>query len=157
MISLNIRLLLVLFIAFVLTIIPLPEMLTAFRPAWVLLLVLYVQFFLPDYFNITVLFFLGICMDILLSTVIGEHAFALLLTTWFAAGKVRRFGFFSPFQQIMLVTVFCIIYQLAIFIVDVFLGMHSNLQVVTGGVLFSLFFWPWLRILTDNFLQKVAL
>ena len=150
MISQNLRLLLALFIAFVLTILPLPEAVMGFRPPWILLFALYVRFFLPSYFNITVVFFLGLCVDVLLSTVIGEHAFALLLTTWFASGKARRFIFFSLIQQMMLIAVFCLIYQLIIFFIDAFLGYHNNILTLTGAVALSVFFWPWIRMLADS-------
>lgn len=150
MMTLNLRLFLALFMAFVLTILPLPEMVMGFRPPWILLFVLYVQFFLPSYFNVTLLLFLGLCIDVLLSTVIGEHAFALLLTTWLAAGKARRFSFFSLIQQMMLIAIFCLVYQLIIFFIDAFLGYHNGVWTLTGAVVLSMFFWPWLRVLADG-------
>jgi rod shape-determining protein MreD len=141
--TLNIRLFLALIIALTLTILPLPDVMMGIKPLWVLMLVLYVQFFLPHYFNITLLFFLGLCLDVLLSTVIGEHAFALLLTTWFAAGKARRFNFFAMLQQMMLVALYCLIYQLIVFLIDAFLGYNNGLWIVVGTVSLSTFFWPW--------------
>lgn len=150
MITLNIRLFLALFISFVLTILPLPEMVIGFRPPWILLFVLYVQFFLPHYFNVTLLLFIGLCIDVLLSTVIGEHAFALLLTTWLAAGKARRFGFFSLIQQMMLIALLCLVYQLIIFFIDAFLGYHNGVWTFSGAVVLSMLFWPWLRVLADG-------
>ncbi len=150
MINLNFRLFLALFITFVLTIIPLPAMVMGFRPPWILLFALYIQFFLPNYFNITLLFILGLCMDVLLSTVIGEHSFALLLTTWFATGKARRFNFFSLFQQMMLIGAYCLIYQLIIFIIEAFLGYHNGLLIGVGAVALGMFLWPWVRMLADG-------
>ena len=143
MLTLNLRLFFALFIAFVLTIVPLPEIMTGLRPAWVLMLVLYIQFFLPDYFNITLLFFLGLCLDVLLSTVIGEHAFALVLTTWFASGKARRFNFFSIIQQMALIALFCLVYQLNIYLIEAFVGYNPDLLMVVGPTLFSTLLWPW--------------
>ena len=140
--TLNIRLFFALFIVFVLTILPLPEMAMGLRPPWVLMFVLYIQFFLPNYFNITLLFFLGLCLDVLLSTVIGEHAFALLLTTLFAAGKARRFNFFSVIQQMMMVALFCLLYQLIIFLIDAFLGYNNGPWLVVGTALLGMLFWP---------------
>lgn len=150
MITLHLRLFLTLFLAFVLTIIPLPALVMGFRPPWILLFVLYIQFFLPNYFNITLLLILGLCVDVLLSTVIGEHSFALLLTTWFAAGKARRFNFFSLFQQMMLIALYCLIYQLIIFIIEAFLGYHNGILVGAGAVVLSMFLWPWVRMLADG-------
>lgn len=150
MTTLTLRLFLLLFIALVLTIIPLPDMIVGFRPPWILLFVLYIQFFLPNYFNISWLFFLGLCLDVLLSTVIGEHAFALVLLTWFATGKSRRFVFFSMSQQMMLVGFFCLVYQLIIFLIDAFLGYNNGLARVAGTAFISMLFWPWLRMVFDR-------
>ena len=153
MMTLNLRLMFALLVAFVLTILPLPVMMMGFRPPWILILVLYVQFFLPNYFNITLLLFLGLCLDVLLSTVIGEHAFALILTTWFASGKARRFNFFSMVQQMMVVALCCLVYQLIIFLIDAFLGYNTGLWMVIGTALLSMFFWPWVEwVLTNGLL-----
>ena len=148
--TLNIRLFFVLIIVFVLTILPLPEVMAGFRPPWVLLFVLYIQFFLPNYFNITLLFLLGLCLDVLLSTMMGEHTFALLLTTWFASGTGRRFNFFSMLKQMMLVSLFCLVYQFIIFLIDAFLGYHNEPWMVVGTALLSLLLWPWVRWILAN-------
>lgn len=150
MMTLNIRLCVAFIIAFVLTIMPLPYLIMGIRPLWILLLVLYIQFYLPNYFNMMALLILGSCIDVLLSTVIGEHVFALVLTTWFAAGKVRRIGFFSIVQQLMLLMVLCVIYQFIIFLIEAFCGYYNNLWTMAGAALFSMMLWPWMRILGDS-------
>jgi rod shape-determining protein MreD len=140
--TLNVRLLFSLIAAFGLSIIPLPDILMAFRPPWLLLLILYIQFFLPQYFIVTLLVFLGVCLDVLLSTVIGEHAFALILTTWIASGKVRRFHFLAMIQQLGFIALLCFVYQSILFLTDAFLGYNYQLCMVVGPVLGSLFLWP---------------
>ena len=150
MMTLNSRLCLAFILVFILTILPLPQPVMGFRPPWILLVVLYIQFYLPNYFNMTVLFILGLCIDVLLSTVIGEHAFALVLTTWFAAGKCRRINFFSIVQQMMLLMALCVIYQLVVFLIEAFCGYHNNPWTMTGAALFSMMLWPWMRILGDT-------
>ena len=108
------------------------------------------DYLLPNYFNIFLLFFLGLCLDVLLSTVIGEHVFALVLTTWFVAGKVRRFYLFSMGQQMVLVALFCLVYQSILFLIDAFLGYNNGPWLIVGTALFSMLFWPWVRVLADS-------
>ena len=148
----NTRLVMAMASSLALTILPLPEMATGFRPQWVLLLVLYIQFFLPNYFRVTWLLLLGLCLDVLLMSVMGEHAFALLLTSWFAAGKTRRFVFFSTIQQMVLMIVFCFFYQLIIYLIDASLGFINNRELwfVCETVLSSVFVWPWMKWLSDE-------
>jgi rod shape-determining protein MreD len=157
MISLNFRLAILLLIAFILTIMPMPAFMIGFRPPWVLLLVLFIQLYLPNYFNITVLFILGLCLDILLSTVIGEHVFALLFTNWIANKRERRFKFFSLVQQMLFVGLYCLVYLTIIYLIDSFLGYSSVLWQIWIAVIISMLIWlimqqlmPGLILLNKN-------
>jgi len=149
-ITTNIRLFLCFTLALMLTIMPLPVVLEPFRPQWVLLLMLYVQFYLPACFRISLVFLVGLSVDLLLSTVIGEHAFALLLTAWVACGRTRRFKFLSTLQQMFLIIIFCMIEQGVIFVVEAFQGYSVTILDGFGTVLSSMFFWPLVKWLLDR-------
>lgn len=156
MTSLNSRLCIAFILALILTILPMPEFLVGIRPPWVLLLVLYLQLYMPDYFNLIVLFLLGLILDVLLSTVIGEHTFALFLVTWAASNKARRFYCFSIAQQMTLIGFFSLMYQLTIVIIDAFLGFHVAFISVLGSSMMSVILWPWIRLISeDTLLVKV--
>ncbi|MBA2648120.1 MAG: rod shape-determining protein MreD [Legionella sp.] len=157
MLSIRLRLFAGFILVLVLSILPLPEMITAFRPAWVLLLVLYIEYFLPGKFNLATVVMLGLVLDVLLSSVIGEHSFALLLVTWIASSKSRRFQFFSMMQQIFLIGFFCLIYQMVIVFINALLGFHYNIYNPFICAFVSMFFWPWIRLLgEDIFLTGVV-
>lgn len=147
---LTLRVFFVLFMVLVLSIIPLPDILTEFRPAWLLLFVLYLQFFLPNYFNIPLLFVLGFSLDVLLSTVIGEHVFALLFITWLASRKERRFRFFSIAEQLFFITIFSILYELIIFMIHAFLGTNTNGLQFMVTALVTIFGWFGARMCMDK-------
>ncbi|MBL7479974.1 rod shape-determining protein MreD [Legionella bononiensis] len=136
--------------ALVLSILPMPEILSAFRPPWILLLVLYIEYYLPGNFRLTTLLITGLLLDVLLSTVIGEHSFALLLVTWIASTKSRRFQFFSMIQQICLIGFFCLLYQSVISFINALLGFHYSLLMPIASALLGMFFWPWIRLLGDG-------
>lgn len=144
-------------IALGLSILPIPGLISAFRPPWILLLVLYIEYFLPGKFKLIGLVIIGLVLDVLLSTVMGEHAFALLLVTWIASTKTRRFQFFSMMQQIFLIGFFCLIYQLTISLIDALLGFnYSPISPIISAAL-GMFFWPWIRLLgEDTLLTRVA-
>jgi rod shape-determining protein MreD len=150
MIYLKVRILLALLMMFIMTILPLPEMFTGFRPPWVLLFVLYLQLLLPRYFNLIFLFLIGLCLDVLSSAVLGEHAFALVLTTWLASTKTRRFEFFSLGQQMAYIILFCCTYQFVIVLVDAFLGYHYDLLSMVVSAFIGMLLWPWIRLLADS-------
>ena len=136
--------------ALILSILPLPELISAFRPPWVLLMVLYIEYFLPGNFKLTTLLLIGLLMDVLLSTVIGEHSFALLLVTWIASSKSRRFRFFSMMQQICLIGFFCLLYQSVISFIHASLGFNYSSLMPIASALLSMILWPWIRLLGDG-------
>jgi rod shape-determining protein MreD len=150
--SLGLRLFLVALLALALTILPLPELILALRPPWVLILVLYLQFFLPDYFNLVILLIIGLVLDVLLSTIFGEHAFALSLVSWIASNKARRFRLYTISQQMVLVGFFSLLYQMLILMIDTSLGYHTRFMLSLGSAVISILLWPWLRVLADEFL-----
>ncbi|MDI1351236.1 MAG: rod shape-determining protein MreD [bacterium] len=136
--------------ALILTILPMPELISVFRPPWILLLVLYIEYFLPGKFKLFTLTLVGLLLDVLLSTVLGEHSFALLLVTWIASTKSRRFQFFSMIQQICVIGFFCLLYQATISLLDALLGFNYNLMMPIASAGFGMFIWPWIRLLADG-------
>src|SRR3990167_2254481 len=101
--SLSLRLAIIFILSLILTILPLPGFLLFLKPLWVLLWLLYLQFYLPGCFHIVILVLLGLVLDALLSTVIGEHAFAFSIVGWIANSKFKRFSFFSMEQQMVVI------------------------------------------------------
>lgn len=149
--SINLRFFIALLLSLVLTIIPLPHLLANFRPPWVMLLVLYLQFFLPGLFSISLVVILGLILDVLLSTVLGEHIFALSLVCWIASNKSRRFSLFSMEQQMALIGAFALLYELLILITDACFGYRVGFILpLTGTALVSVLLWPWIRLLADD-------
>lgn len=156
MTPITLRLVLAFLLVLALTILPMPEFMSGIRPPWVLMLVLYLQFYLPDYFDVWVLFIVGLILDVLLSTVLGEHAFALCMVAWLASNKARRFYFFSIGQQMALIGLLCFVYQLIMMLIDAFISFHTSWLGLIGSTLLSVLMWPWVRLVAeDTLLAKV--
>lgn len=147
---LNLRLIVATILALALTILPLPELLVGLRPPWALLLLLYVQFFLPNQFNLILLVAIGLALDTLLSTVLGEHALALSLVAWIASSKARRFDLFTMSQQMALIGLFCLFYQMLILFIDYSLGYYSGFVMPLVSTLITILLWPWIRLIADE-------
>lgn len=144
------RLIMAFILALALTIMPMPEFFGGVRPLWIMLLVIYIQCYLPEYFNLPVILVIGVILDVLLATVIGEHMFAIALVTWIISFKARRFYFFSMEQQMALIGTLCFIYELILWVVDSFLGYSISLVAVIGSAMISLLLWPWIRMIADD-------
>ncbi|CDZ78877.1 Rod shape-determining protein MreD [Legionella massiliensis] len=156
MTSLGPRLFVAALLVLALTILPLPELLIGLRPPWVLVLLLYLQFFLPDHFNLMLLLVIGLALDVLLSTVLGEHAFALSIVSWIASTKARRFRLFTMGQQMALIGFFCLLYQAVILMIDASLGYYYGFIMPLGSTLITILLWPWVRLLADDTLAIKA-
>lgn len=148
--SVALRLTVVFITALVLSILPMPEVFNGFRPPWILLFLLYIEYYLPSKFNVCMVLLIGLLLDVLLATVIGEHSFALLFTTWVASSKSRRFQFFSMLQQICLIGFFCFMYQFLISLIDGLLGFNYSIYMSLVSAGLGIFFWPWIRLLGDS-------
>ena len=149
--KLNFHLIFVFLCALMLTIMPLPNVFVSFRPPWVLLVLLYTQFYLPNYFSLIVTVILGISMDVLLSTILGQHVLALIIPAWIASGRTRRFHIFSMSQQLLLLTLLCFIYQLVLYLIDSYQGFNHTLLMMLATTLTSLMVWPWVNLLLSRF------
>lgn len=148
--KLELRLLLFVLIALALTILPLPAVFSGVRPAWVLLVILYAQFFLPNYFSVWAVVLLGFFMDTLQATLLGEHVFSFVLTTWLASNLTRRFSMFLLPQQIAWITMLCFIYRFTLYLINRYQTLNDTLLMVLGTTILSLMIWPWLLVIFNH-------
>lgn len=146
------RLTLGLLFVLILTAVPVPVGLSGFKPAWVLLYVLYLQFYVPEAIHAFVLLLIGLCLDVLYPATLGAHGFALIVTIWLVSEKSRRFEFFPIGQQLLLVFLCCLVYQFIIFLIHAFQGHHVDAFLMVCSAFLSLLFWPWLKMFSDHFL-----
>lgn len=137
-------------IALVLTILPIPSVFADFRPPWVLLVILYSQFFLSNSFPLLFLLVLGVSLDILLATIIGEHIFALVAIAWITTNQARRFQLFLLGKQMAVIGVFCFIYQLLLCAIDSLQGLHPLAWSPLIAAFMGILFWPWVKLLLDD-------
>src|SRR3990167_5637834 len=151
----TILMLLVFLFALILTIIPLTSAVFLLRPPWVLLSILYMQFYIPNEFKIYMLFILGCTMDSLLYTVIGEHLFALAVVIWLTTSKARSFCMAPIGHQMLRIGLYGIVYQGCLALIDSLCGDHVKFISIIGPSIIGVLLWPWLRLIGDNcFLKK---
>ena len=140
------KLIVVLILMFMLSIIPLPSMLSLIRPLWVMLFMLFIQVTIPSRFRVGGLLLVGLTLDTLCFSVMGEHAAALILTAWLASHWVRRFNFFSMPQQIIMISGLSFVYQSILYIFDWGFGYHANPLPYLIPILSTMLLWPWFKL-----------
>ena len=88
-----------LFIAAWLQVLPLPEILDLGRPEWLTLVLLYWVIALPHRIGVLWGFAVGLFQDVLTGAVLGQHALALALVAWIALSAYKRIRVFPALQQ----------------------------------------------------------
>ena len=110
-------------LAALLTVLPLPEWLEAYRPEWMALVVIYWVIALPDRFGLFTAWIAGFFMDVLEGSLLGLNALALALVAYMALSLYQRMRMFTPIQQSSTVLILVGIHQLLSFWV---LTAHSQ-------------------------------
>lgn len=132
-----------LILALMLQVMPLPIMVDAFRPDWVLLVLAYWALALPTRVNVGVAFIYGLVLDILLGTTLGIHSFSMSLVIFILAANYQRLRNYSVWQQAMIIGIMAALYHLVVFWLQHLLTDIYFLFDYLWPVLSSIFFWPW--------------
>lgn len=86
------------FIVFLLTALPLPQVLAYWRPEWVAMVLVFWVLNEPEWVGVWVAFFLGILLDALLGTVFGLHPLMLAVVAYLTRLSYRWVRVFSIWQ-----------------------------------------------------------
>lgn len=135
--------LLTLLIAIIASIVPLPLSVDAFRPDWVLIVLIYWCMALPDRVNIITAWIMGFLLDVILGSVLGVHATAMAMAVYIVAENFQKIRNFSIWQQALITGVLAALYHLVVFwlqrfLIDVYFLTSYLYPVITTIVL-----WPW--------------
>jgi len=142
-------------IALMLTVIWLPQPFALARPLWALLLIIYLQVSLPARFSVSAMVVLGLTMDVLCPNVMGVHALALTIPSFYLAGRARRFHFFTVLQQMLWVGALSLVYQLILALLAYSLGYAPSILAICLPVISTLLLWPWLSYFLDHLFLRV--
>ena len=134
----------------VVSVMALPQALIYMRPLAALSLIIYVQVFLPRFFNGVMLWSLGLVLDVLIGCVMGQHCLGFILVSWGLSERVRRFKFFTVLQQMTWVFFFCVVNQFSFGLVDWSVGHWHDLMYYLLPVGITPLCWPWMTILADR-------
>ena len=138
------------FIALLLTVIPLPEWIKPYRPQWVSLVLIYWCIALPHRVGIGTGFSLGILLDTLTSTLLGQHALGMVCIAFLAIQLHMRVRTFPLWQQALGILALLLLEHLCTYVI---IDMTSQTPLnysywfapLVGAVL-----WPWVFVTLRN-------
>ncbi|OAI48843.1 hypothetical protein AYO45_00790 [Gammaproteobacteria bacterium SCGC AG-212-F23] len=143
-----------LFIALVLTLLPMPSWFGWLRPHWILLVLIYWAMTQPYQVNVGTAWVVGIILDVLTGTLLGEHALGLTVITYFVVRFQSRLQMFPLLQQGLCVFLLVVLYQAILFSVQGFLGDAPKTMLYWLASITSVLIWPWLFVVLQDFRRK---
>jgi len=138
-------------VAFVLTLLPMPGWTVWLRPQWVLMIVIYWAMISPERFNVGSAWVIGIFLDVLAGTLLGEHALALTVAAYLVARSHARLRMSPLLQQGFSILLLSLSYQFILFSIQGFLGELPNTWLYWSSSFMSMLLWPWVFSIMRNY------
>jgi rod shape-determining protein MreD len=131
--------------AWVLALLPMPGWAAAFRPEWTLIVIVYWAMALPARVSIGWCWLAGLGLDVLMGTLLGQHALALALVGWVVARLHLQIRVYPEWQQALVIAALVGLYEFVLFWTDGISGTRTELR--WGPVLTTAILWPWAMLL----------
>lgn len=141
-------------LAMMLTILPLPDWAVWVRPLWVPAVIFYWALAIPDRFSIGVAWIIGIILDILMGTLMGENAFALAAVVYVLSRFHVRIRLFPAWQQTMIVLILSLCYLALLFWMQGLIGQPPLSWQYWSPALSTALLWPWLFVLLRDYRRR---
>ncbi|MGE4259694.1 rod shape-determining protein MreD [Shewanella sp.] len=123
---------------------PVPEVVDASRPDWLLLIMIYWAMALPHRYNILTAWVLGTVLDVLLGGYLGIRSLTFSLVIYVIVLNYQKLRNFSIWQQALIIAFLLLLYHLLIYWMQ-FVIFRSEFQVQQLlPVLSGTVIWPWI-------------
>jgi rod shape-determining protein MreD len=140
--------------AIMLTAMPLPEWAINWRPAWVAMVLIYWCLALPHRVGIGVGWFLGILLDVLQGTLLGQNAIGLTILAFLTLKSHQRVRMYPLVQQALVICLFVLVYQLLSLWVRGIMGVPPRSWTYWMPAFTSMVLWPWLFIILRDLRRR---
>ncbi|MGD9152633.1 MAG: rod shape-determining protein MreD [Gammaproteobacteria bacterium] len=148
---------LTIFVALMLDVMPLPDWIVWLRPQWTLLVMIYWMMALPFYIGFFYAFCIGILLDLLNGTLLGEHAFAMLIVAYLIIKLYQLIRVYPMMQQTLIIFALVALYRAIIYIIQGMIGELPHTMVCWLTVFISTILWPWVFIILRDMRRKFCL
>lgn len=143
--------LLTLIFSVILTIVPLGESLSVWRPEWIALTLIHWSLVIKDRISLVMAFVLGLVIDTLFSSMLGPHALSFLLVTYLSVRLGVRMSPESAIQQMALIIAVLFLHLLLGLWLQGFTGNSMGGWSYWASLLSSVVVWPFYHALLGSF------
>ena len=132
------------FIAMVFSALPIPQWAYLFWPKWVLLVVIYWCLALPEKLNVKFAWTVGILVDLLQGSLLGQHALLYALCAYLTTYFYQRLRLHPPHQQMFFIALLVLLHEAIVLwinslVYSLWIDWRSLLTVAG-----SMLVWPWI-------------
>ncbi|OGT59302.1 MAG: rod shape-determining protein MreD [Gammaproteobacteria bacterium RIFCSPHIGHO2_12_FULL_42_10] len=138
-----------------LTIIPLPQWAIWIRPQWMFAILLFWVFTLPLQCGVGLAWIVGILMDLITGTPLGEQAVIFVLLTYFILKIHDYIAHFSLLQQTVLIAIFSFFNIVLQGLILGFVGRNTHIALHSLSAITTAIIWPWLFLILDKCQPRV--
>ena len=144
-----------LLIALMLTMIPLPDWVQTYRPAWVPLVLIYWTMALPRTIGVGIAWFLGLYMDAAEGSLLGQHALGYAITAYISMRLHQRVRIYPLAQQALVVGVILLPYMSISLWVKGIQGQAPTTWLYWAPILSSVLIWPMIYSVLRSIRRRV--
>ena len=131
------------FFGLIFAIFPLPIILNAFRPDWLILIIFYWVLAVPHRVSVVHAFILGLLLDLLLGSILGIHALLFSIQAYAISINYQRIRYLTLVHTTLLVGLFVFVSKLSLYLIasslqHIVLHKHYFWSIFT-----SMLIWPW--------------
>jgi rod shape-determining protein MreD len=144
-------------VGLILLILPLPDWVQIYRPDWIALILIYWSMALPKRVGLWSALVVGLFVDSLLGTLLGQHALALIVIVFINLNVYQRIRVLSLPQQALYLFGLLVISQFITAWVDGILGLSVPLRAFFGAPFIGMLMWPWVFVILRDIRRKAML
>lgn len=138
-------------VALVLMVMPMPAFMEPWRPDWLSLVIIYWVMALPHRVGMGSVLVLGLVADILMGSVFGIYATALLIMAYPAIRHFQRIRNYSFTQQAFVVAVLVLIKRVIVYELEHVLNDAVFQLAYLYPVISSAIAWPWVYLILRKY------
>jgi len=142
-------------IALMLTVLPLPEWLEAWRPDWVALTLVYWAMTAPRTWSVGSAWMVGLVLDVAQGTLLGQHALALCVVVFVTVRMHLLMRVFPGGQLTAAVFSLLALYQFILFWVNGVAGVPVDTIYYWAPVISGAILWPAVNMLLTGVRMRV--
>lgn len=137
-------------VAGLLQFLPIPDLLNIWVPQWIALVIIYWALVLDERFKLLLPCFVGLCLDVMNGSVLGQHALALLLVSFIVLKNARQLRRTARLQQMVEIGLLIVGYQFVLSVIQGVIGLQFINWMDFAASISSAIIWPWISIVLDD-------